>query len=217
MSVLKRLSTTFFSRVEQMVGEIENHDAVIESTIQDARQAVARAKVRLERVRRDGERLCNRDNELRAAVAQWEERAKASADTDKATALACVKHRRECRQQQAVVQQALAQHAELEARLIRDIRSAEDRLNTMTQQRNLMRTRQSAAEALQSITGINESFTADVDDAFERWEIKVTEAELATGSADARDPLERRFEDQEEQATLQAELRQLIKEESSHE
>ncbi len=29
MSLFKRLSTTLFSRIDQVVGEIENHDAVI--------------------------------------------------------------------------------------------------------------------------------------------------------------------------------------------
>ena len=45
MSIFKRLTATFSSRVDQMVSQIENHDAVVEVAIKESRQATAKAKV----------------------------------------------------------------------------------------------------------------------------------------------------------------------------
>lgn len=213
MTMLKRLSTTLFARVDQFVGAIENHDAVIEAAIRDARQAAARAKVRLARVERDGERLRSRLAELRRAEASWTERARAVAGEDEDTALECLRRRRACRRQSQDLQTSLERHAELEDRLVRDIRAAEERLSDMTRQRNLMRSRHSAAEALKSVASIDASVATDLEDAFERWEMQITEAELAVGSGEPRDPLEREFMAAEEQGDLRAELSELLEDE----
>ncbi|KPK40817.1 MAG: hypothetical protein AMJ69_01010 [Gammaproteobacteria bacterium SG8_47] len=210
MSILKRLSATISAQVDHMVSQIENHDAVIEAAIRDARQAAARAKVRLARVKRDGAGLKHKIASLQQAEKQWTDRARSCAATDEDKALACMQRRRECQRQMTVLQQALREHASLEERLDRDIRTAESRLSEMAQQRNLMRTRQSAAEALRSISSLDEDVAIDVNEAFERWEINVTEAELAAGSTELTDGIEREFLDVEDKATLRAELDALL-------
>ncbi|MCP4042503.1 MAG: hypothetical protein GY731_11205, partial [Gammaproteobacteria bacterium] len=48
------------------------------------------------------------------------------------------------------------------------------------------------------------------EDAFERWEIQVTEAELMTGGADPEDPLERTYLEIEERESLHDELQTLL-------
>ena len=47
MSIFKRLSATLVTSIDRVVGEIENHDAVIQASINDIRKKVAEAKVRL--------------------------------------------------------------------------------------------------------------------------------------------------------------------------
>ena len=74
MSIFKRLHTTLRSRVDHMVSEIENHDAVIEAAIREARRSVARSKVRLAGLKGDGMRLRRRLSELRDAERQWTKR-----------------------------------------------------------------------------------------------------------------------------------------------
>ena len=131
-------------------------------------------------------------------------------------ALECLRRRKLCQQQLTQLEKALAQHEALEQKLSQDINAAERKLADMNQQRNLMRTRQSAAEALSSISGVDETVALDVADAFERWEVKVTEAEMGVSSgysiADSYDVLEREFLDAEGKAGLQAELKQLLAE-----
>ena len=216
MSIFKRLTATFTSRVDQMVSEIENHDAVVEVAIRESRQATAKAKVRLSRVQRDGEQLRTKLSQLQKEEQLWTQRAREVAQQDEDRALECLRRRKLCQQQLTQLEKALAQHEALEQKLSQDINAAERKLADMNQQRNLMRTRQSAAEALSSISGVDETVALDVADAFERWEVKVTEAEMGVSSgysiADSYDVLEREFLDAEGKAGLQAELKQLLAE-----
>lgn len=210
MSVLKRLTTTLWSRVDHAVGQIENHDAVIDAALRDTRRNSARAKVRLARVRSDGERLRTKLTTLREAEIHWRERARAIADEDENTALECLRRRRECQRQTSELESMLARHAEVERRLSTDIQSLENRLNTIAQQRNLMRTRQSTAEALRLLNTLDDSANIDIDDTFDRWEIRITETEMEAGQPDQTDAVERQFLETEDREALRAELRGLI-------
>jgi phage shock protein A len=212
MSIFKRLTATFTSRVDQMVGQVENHDAVVEVAIKESRQATAKAKVRLARVQRDGELLRNKINQLQNDATLWTDRAREMAPKDEGKALECVRRRKLCQKQLEQYAQALKKHEALEQRLAQDIHAAERKLGEMNQQRNLMRTRQSAAQALNSISGVDESVALDVAEAFERWEVKVTESELEVGTVDSMDLLEREFLESEDKHALQAELQQLLAE-----
>ncbi len=217
MSIFKRLTATFSSRVDQMVSQIENHDAVVEVAIKESRQATAKAKVRLARVQRDGELLRGKISQLRQDETLWTNRAREVAAKDQERALECVRRRKLCQQQLLQYQQALKKHEALEQKLAQDIHTAERKLADMNQQRNMMRTRQSAAEALNAISGMDESVALDVAEAFDRWEVKITEAELEVGSLDSVDLLEREFVQIEDKQALQAELEQLLTEkEVSH-
>lgn len=210
MSIFKRVSATLHARVDKLVGQMENHDAVIEAAITEQRQAVARAKVRLERLHREGERLRGEEEAARREVDRWTERARESAG-DEETAIECIRRRRACQVRADELVEALRRHEASEEKLARDVDTAEKRLRGLDQQRHLMRTRQSAAEALRA-TGEEADRPIDLEAAFERWSETVAEAELATGSAAETDPLARRFEEREEQEALKAELRALMNE-----
>ncbi len=210
MSALRRLSTTIFSRVDQAVAQIENHDAVVEASVRDAKRAAARAKVRLARVHADGERLRNRIANLEKSAASWAERARSVAAKDEDTALECLRRSKACQQQLEELRGALKRHQAVESRLASDIHEAESRLGNITQQRNLMRTRQSAAEALKFTSALDRAPASDIEDIFERWEIQVTETELALGNDDPVDTLDRQFLADEERAELRAELSAML-------
>ncbi len=208
MSIVKRLSTTVFSRVDQLVRDIENHDAIVEASIKDVRRASAQAKVRLARVQADGRRLRERLENLRAGEHKWTERARRSAEGDRDTALECVRRRRECEQQAARLESSIAEHEAMELRLADQVAQLERRVGEISEQRHLMRTRQSTAEAMRALRTMDCS-DIDVDDTFERWNVSITEAELETGSADTMVPvdrLEKRFLDDETRAELESEL-----------
>ena len=57
MNRLRHWSASLVSRVDWMVGMVENHEALAESAIRDLGRHAARAKVQMGRVRSDGQRL----------------------------------------------------------------------------------------------------------------------------------------------------------------
>ncbi len=209
MSLIKRFSATLFSHVDEAVSRMENHDAVIEASLRDTRRAAAQAKARLARARGDGERLRAKLASLRDAEHIWVQRARSAADSDEETALECLRRRRGCKRHVVELESTLERHAEVERRLGADIGKLEARLGDIAQQRNLMRTRQSAAEAMRNINALDAVAGSDLEDSFERWETQITEAELAAGRPDLADPLEREFLDAEEREALRIELTHL--------
>lgn len=209
MSLYQRISTTLVAQIDRFVGNIENHDAIVQAAAGDSRRSLAKARVRLGSVRRDGERLVQRISSLETAEADWTERARSHAD-EEPVALECLRRRNLCRRELEQLNASLGQHKELELRLAKDIRLAEGRLQSLVQQRNLMRTRQSTAEALGSLAEADPCRRVDLEDTFERWEERVTEAEMSTGLYSEVDPFDARFVAAEEQQALRAELNALI-------
>jgi phage shock protein A len=208
------LSATVFSSVDRVVSEIENHDAVVEASIHDHQRALAKARVRFNRLRADGERLAQRLEQLRKAEAQWARRAADQAKQDEQTALQCLQKRRDCRKQIADLEKSLAEHRDAESRLAGELQTMEEHINRIGQQRNLLRTRQSTAEAMRTFKAMEDWNHIDIDDTFEKWEVKVMEAEMASGgfeNFEAVDDLEQQFLDAEAMEELKTELAELTK------
>lgn len=212
MSVLKRLTTSIYARVDRMVNSIENHDAMVEAAIRETRGRVAGGKARLERVRRDGEALRAKIDQLRDAEAKWTQRAKAAAPDDEANALECLRRRARAQEQRTQLEREVASHAEMLSSLESSVRAAEESLQRQINRYHLMRGRESAAdarEAVEQLCGVRVG--SDLDGLFERWETRILESELTVGDCprDGADSFERRFEQAENDEALRAELRAL--------
>lgn len=212
MTLINRLYATMSASVDRVVSEIENHDAVIESAIRDNQKSLARAKVRFNRLQADGRRLRQRLDQLRTAEQQWASRARDNAEGDEQIALQCLKKRRVCRKQISGLEETLASHTDAENRLSRDMSTVEERLRDINQQRNLMRTRESTAEAMRTFNAIQGYCSVNIDDSFEKWETRILEAELSGGELSDTDDLEERFIEEEELENLRYELDELKKE-----
>lgn len=213
MSIIRRLSATLASNIDRVVGEIENNDAVIQATLTELRKKVAAAKVRLAQVHRQEVNL-NRQIEKRRADEQlWGERAVAAASTDEARALECIRRRQQCRQQAQRLEQG-QQHYQLTAeKLARGVAEGEERLAEMGQKHTLMRARQSTAEALSAANQAGDDFLQQMEDGFDRWEVKILQEEMAVDSDDMLDPLDREFSNAENEQALRDELAALLKKE----
>jgi len=212
MPLIKTLFTTLYSRIDHVVNRIENHDAVIDATIKDTRCALAQAKGHLSKVRSDGQKLSQQLKTKAGNAHKWQQRAKDFAEKDEATAISCLVRRRNCKRQIQVLETALAQHQTIEARLVTDIEKLEHRLDTIARQRNQMRARQSAADALGATQNVDLHKTQEVDELFERWEMKISESEMMNGEFDCMDAMEKKFLDEEEQMDLRTELQEIIAE-----
>jgi len=210
MRILKRWTAGLTSRVDWMVSQVENQEALVNSALRDARQSTARAKVQLGRVHQDGAQLRQRIQNEEELVETWRKRAIQAGEKDEAKAIECL--RRSKRAEQLVVQltQRLVDHEQIEQQLIKDVRNMEEQLRALAEKRNLMRTRQSRAEAVKTIQGNAGVISTDLDDIFERWETRVTEKEIAGSCNIQLDPLEENFVSQEEENALRDELNELL-------
>ncbi|MEA1890637.1 MAG: PspA/IM30 family protein [Pseudomonadota bacterium] len=213
MSILKRLSTTLVSRIDSVVNEIENHDAVVQATLNDMRKKVAVAKVRLNRVHQDEERLKNQILEQKERARQWRNRAIECAKSDEGRALKCVCHSRQCEQKINRHQQALLQYQQTAEKLAANIEFSEQRLTEIKQKLTLMRARQSTSSALRATCDSSPCATQLLDDTFDRWEINISHDEMAIDSQQMVDPMEREFILNEQEDELRSELQSLLKKE----
>ena len=216
MSLFKRITATLTTRVGNLVNELENHDAVVESGIAEMRRAYAKAKVRFTRMSAEGERLRRKLEEQRREATAWRERTLACTDEDKS--LECLRRSRLARRQVTSLEGMLERHKELEGRLFREIEAVHAHIGELEHKRHQMRSREATADAAWSIQRMDAGRSLDLDDIFERWEMRVTEAELTSDTLPTRDPLEAEFVAEEERASLAAELAELERErESRHE
>ncbi len=210
MSLIQRISATITSSVDRAVSKVENHDAIIAAALRDTQRAAARSRVRLARVQKDGAALKTRYRELELASVRWAERAKRIAAEDEARALECLRRRKECRAQLEGLRESIARHDELEARIGEQVKKIEARVGEVTQQRNLMRSRQSVADAMRAIRDIEGSGAGDIEDTFDRWEINLGESEFLYATTGTTDTLDTAFLEDEEKVELRAELEDLL-------
>lgn len=210
MSLIRRISTSITSSVDRAVSKVENHDAIINAALRDTQQAAARSRVRLERVRKDGQSLKTRQSNLQLAVSRWTDRAKSIAASDETRALECLRRRKDCEAQLHNLRDSIDKHDELEAKIADQVKKIEARVGEVAQQRNMMRSRQSVAEAMRTINNIEGVSYGEIEDTFDRWEINLGETEILTGAGTRTDPLDSAFMAEEDTAELRAELSELL-------
>jgi phage shock protein A len=212
MGSFLRWTTGFGSRIDAMVSQIENHDALVNAAIRDAKEARARARVQLKRVRQDGQRMQRRCTELTESERRWKERAVRTAGDDESRALECVRRMKRTAHERAELSSQTGEHTRIEAQLARDIRRIDDRIENLVQQRNLLRTRQSRAEALAAADQDDGRRLVEVDEILERWEIKVSRVETDFDcDLDEGDELELTLGAEEEREALRSELDDLLR------
>lgn len=176
MSLFTRLTATFSSGLDRLVGEIENHDAVVAAAIRDNRHAYGRARVRLGRMQDEGQRLRRRLGRLRREAASWRRRALAA--DDEAGAVECLRRAHALTTESDTLADTLTRHDELAQQLEREITAVRRRIEALQQRRTELRSREATADAAGRIRALESGTRMDLDETFERWEVRVTEAEV---------------------------------------
>jgi len=207
MTRWKRWTSGFVASIDSVIAQVENHEAQVESALRELEQGVLRSKVQLTRVQRDGAALRHALTGEHEAVARWRERAKRE-DAEK-RALECLRRCKRSETRTTDLERQVTEHERVEQRLCTDIRTLEQRLLELRQQRNTMTTRQSRAEALAIVQGQSEP-TGEIHEIFERWELRVAESEVLGGCSQVSiDSFSEEFTSAEEEAELRLELREL--------
>jgi phage shock protein A len=198
------------SWVDGVLAQIENHEANVDAAIVRVRKSTARARVQLRRVERDQTKLKDNLAAEDEASSAWLRRVKATKDED--AALECLRRAKTAERRCARLRERLGEHERTHKELSDGIGQLNDRLSELVERRNLMRTRQSRAEAMHGMATATTPI-GDLEDLFERWETRVTEVEIASDAADYVDTFEAEFESAEQTAALLEELREMRLEE----
>lgn len=211
MARIKRWTHGFVASIDSMIVQVENHEALATSALRDLEQGVARSKVQLLRVERDGRALRQALDEEREAASRWRERARREEDEQRG--LECLRRHKRAESRINELSHNQLEHDRIEQALKRDVQTLERRLVELRQQRNTMRTRQSRAEAFNVVQGSGDVENGEIGQIFERWETRVAESEVASGCLVASvDSFDEEFLDAEEAASLKLELRALKEE-----
>ncbi len=210
MNRMKRWTMSVTSWVDGVLAQVENHDAAVSAAIGRVRQSTARARVQLKRVERDQEGLRQSLAREEQAVEAWRRRAK-SAD-DEEVALECMRRFKASERRLQQLRQRLVEHERSHKELSEGIRMLNARLSELTERKNLMRTRQSRAEAAHGMASTAGPI-GDLEDVFDRWETRVGEIEIASKCAEPIDAFEAELESIDESADLRLELEELRAEE----
>lgn len=212
MKRFRRIATSFWARVDEVVRGIENHDAIVAASLQDLRRTLARARVLKNRVRTHRERQGRRLDELNAEVESWRERARTSAG-DEDTALQCLRRSRSCKARAEQLAETHSRLLDAERRLEIEVGRLNERYESLHARRHSMRGRQAAAEAARAAAASEWGDDADLEEILDRWDMDITETELDAGARHDEDPLARSFDDAEAMSSLRAELEDLVREE----
>lgn len=210
MNRMKRWTMSVTSWVDGVLAQIENHEANVDAAIVRVRKSTARARVQLRRVERDQTKLKDNLAAEDEASSAWLRRVKATKDED--AALECLRRAKTAERRCARLRERLGEHERTHKELSDGIGQLNDRLSELVERRNLMRTRQSRAEAMHGMATATTPI-GDLEDLFERWETRVTEVEIASDAADYVDTFEAEFESAEQTAALLEELREMRSEE----
>lgn len=211
MNRMKRWTMSVTSWVDGVLAQVENHEAAVSSAIGRVRQATARARVQLKRVERDQQAMRDTLLEEEEAIDAWRRRAKAA--DDETVALECLRRHKAAERRVLRLRQRLGEHERSHKELSDGIRILNGRLSELTERKNLMRTRQSRAEASHGMASTTGPI-GDLEDVFERWEARVGEIEIASDCAEPVDLFEAEIEAVEDSASLRLELEELRAERS---
>ncbi len=186
MNLLLRWKTCVVSSFEHVVNQLENHEAVVDTAIREAREAAAGASIKLNRIRRDGDRMQSRILEANEAAATWASRAVQVHASDSSKALECVRRRNLALNEVRHFEAELKAHREIEQQLQRDLLAMESRIAELGRRRNAFTAREFRAKALgaaEACAAATEAVT--IEDVFDRWEMKLarTEPLLSGGGA----------------------------------
>jgi phage shock protein A len=211
MRPLKKLAISMNASFDNLVNNLENHEAIANCAIEEVQTAASKISIQLNRVRKDADNLRTKLNNANKEKAAWTERAKRVYESDKDTSRECVRRMKRLEKDQVDLKTQLSETVAVERKLASDLDKVEQRLNELKRRRNLLLSRDTQAAALSNAGPDNARILSDVDQIFERWEVDVMRKEYTTGAGgEPEDDLAVQFSKEEEQEELDRELENLI-------
>lgn len=214
MKKIKRWSTCLISGFDSVISKVENHEAVVDNSIRDLQKAAAAAMVKLNRLRGEISSMRSKVAALKANNERWSHRALQLRDSDKEKAIECLRRRKRGEADIARLESDIPEHEAIANQIAADLSRFETRISELKLKKRSFSSRASRAKALQICEATNsEAESEDLNDVFDRWEMKLATAEI--GSNYHSDSLEEEFLRDEENDALAAELESLSSDENT--
>ena len=207
MNFIKRWTTAVSASFDTVMTQVENHDALVSAALREMQTAGAKAKVQLSRVKKDGEQMRRRHEELKEMERLWEERAVRSNAEEKEKAIECLRRRNAATRERKYLEEQLKQHEQISIQLSRDLKLIDERIQELRRKQSTLNARQYRAEALKAGQLSELGLIGEIDDIFDRWEVKLTQYE---NFSVPEDEFETTLKKEEDDRDLSAELERLI-------
>lgn len=217
MSLFKRISTTLFARIDQFVGDIENHEAVIKAAMTDMKKHIVSAKLNVQKLTEEEQAAKGKIQQLEESTVLWRQRAIECGKQDEDKALECLTRSHQCHRKIEATRKGITQLRQSIQSLSNDIQTSEDRLNDTRQKLALLKARNSTSQALKATADTPESLNTFLETSLLQWEEKIAETEFFVNPDQTTDALENEFLDQENLVALKLELAELLQKEVSDE
>lgn len=209
MSLFKRWTSTVYSSFDWMISQVENHEALVSSALREMKQAGAKAHAQLKQIQRDGAAMQRRISELKELEESWKQRALKAHEEDRERALECLQRRKQASSERRTLDEQLLKHSSFEKQLTADLKVIEQRISALKRKKHTLSARQHRSDALRASAPEEIGLIAEIDDIFERWELKLDQRE---DFSVCRDTFEDEFIEEESREALNKELEQLINE-----
>ncbi len=213
MKKLKYWTASIVSGFDSVISKVENHESVVTSSIQELQTAAAHAKVKLGRLKQEIQRMESKRDQLQQSRERWNERAVALRETDKSKAIECLRRRKNVESEIAHLENEIPNHTSLANNIEADVRKLQTKIDDLKLRKRAFSTRASRAQAMKICGNYSAEAGEELEDTFERWEMKLAETEIS--SQVSSDSLEDEFLREEEYADLEQELELLETPDSS--
>lgn len=189
MKLIRRIKTTIVDAIDNVVGSLENHEAILEASLKTAKLNLGKAKARLNYVSSERAKLEENSEKDEAESLAWLERAKTTEDRTKA--LECLRRHEQLKRKAASGREMSVQQKIHEDRLSREILQVEEKLRLFEQKKNIFKVRAAKAEVF-----VDSEFSSELDEMFTKWD------ETLTCLDTAHDSLASEYESKEEEERL---------------
>lgn len=202
MNALKRISLSLTAHMNTLIDQIENHEAVAESVLEDIRSSLLSLKYQIKRIQNESAGFEKRFRQLQEQKAVWGDRARRLPESDHDRAVECVRRMKAAQAEAESVAQQRQAHEVLEKELTEQARKIEARFNELRAKQSSLAGRQSRAEAAEKIAHVDAG--RSLDTVFDRWEKHILRDEASAElNIEPTDALAREFDEAEELTELE--------------
>lgn len=212
MKLIKRWISTLANGFDQVISQVENHEALIASAVREMKQAKAMAQTQFGRIQADGDKLKGRLAKLSELESTWTQRAVDIHRSDENQALQCLRRKREVAQDIKTLSSQIREHQDFEQQLVSDLKLIDRRIVELERKKNAFSARQYRAQTLQLAEGEECSVNTEINEIFSRWEAKLSACEQICPE-NIHEP--RTTQQEEEDEDLKKELASLLAQHSS--